>query len=127
QSLGSDDTIMRYVACSIMVFDMPPTEYAASRAIELVRSVKEQLRVREMAVHLLARYQRRIQDSFLNGFIASLVRNESLPTSLRVASYKALFFIRDLPLSDETHIRIAEGSFSFADHVDWSFVDTFDE
>ncbi|SRR5579875_1172457 len=110
----------RCIAICLIDHHWGPDERFAIKCEKLIREDSDP-EVRGCAVSCLGAYYGESNDVRIGRLFAELVFEESEPTLVREAAYRALFSLRGLPIVFWPSL----SRFRFPDDVDWVFVRTF--
>jgi hypothetical protein len=122
--LGHPEPSVRIVALEVLDEQWKPDAHLA-KACEQMAFGDADLQVRAVALLVLASCFEYTDDRRIGRMLGTIVRDERQPTELRLAAYHALFTLRGKVFIWDRLYGIPEASWSFADAIDWPFVDSF--
>ena len=120
--LNHSEPQLRQAALLCLKYDWEP-DAAYQQHCERLLLEDSDVRVRSLALACLAECCRGTDHVRIGRLFASLVREESVATSLRCTAYRALFTLRGMP--PESVLQVATSKFRFPEEVDWALVDSF--
>lgn len=115
---------LRLVALFMIRDHWKPMEGFASVCEEMAVNDAD-AEVRAVALCVLARIYAKTNDARIGLFLARIVRNEVLPSSIRFTAYNGLFQVSGRPVGTWPAMQRVLEQFRFPEDVDWSFVDSF--